>query len=131
MNLFIRQKKNLKARETQAQTATTESKASDSGYGGMDSREDPATSEAVKSKAIGSEGISQVAQHENESSVKSRASTVNDERPERDVKKNLKSEQRSKTKDNGRAESADRHVCVFVIILCVSRQGFTYWCMVW
>ncbi|XP_028401929.1 serine/threonine-protein kinase Nek4-like isoform X2 [Dendronephthya gigantea] len=49
-----RQKKNLKSKEAQGTTNTPESsKASDSGYSGMDSHEDPKTKNSAKSKPSG------------------------------------------------------------------------------
>ncbi|CAB4021192.1 serine threonine- kinase Nek4-like [Paramuricea clavata] len=129
-----RQKKNLKAKEAQANTSKS-SKASDSGYSGMDSREDPKTSDSARSKVTGNEesrqpernnrdmnSNDQVVKQENESqfSARNKASKVAsyEEREAKEVKKNLKSEQKShdgrksqegrKAEDDGRAESSDR-----------------------
>jgi hypothetical protein len=136
MTCFVRQKKNLKAKEAQANTSES-SKASDSGYSGMDSREDPKTSDSARSKVTGNEesrqpgrnnrdmnSNDQVVRQENESqfSARNKASKVAsyEEREAKEVKKNLKSEQKShdgrksqegrKPEDDGRSESSDRQV---------------------
>ena len=135
--LFIRQKKNLKARGAQEQSGGGEaSKTSDSGYSGMDSREDPSTNDSSRSKASGNEANAQrhrdrdvnandeVVKQENKSQAETRNKVSKDplyhERRGNEVDKNLKSEHKShggrksqekrKSEDDCRSESSDRRV---------------------
>ena len=123
MNCVVRQKKNLKVKEAQEKTNTSESsKASDSGYSGMDSREDPKTSDSARSKATGND---KSRQRRNGRDVNSNDQVVKqdgqfaagnkvpsyEERRAKEVNKNLK----RKPEDDSRAESSDRQVRVINI----------------
>ena len=125
-----RQKRNLKAQE-QARTSES-SKTSDSGYSGMDSREDPKTSDSARSKPTGKDeggqqrkssdirSNDQVVKQKMEGHIAPRSKVLShEERQAKEVNKNLRSEQKSlhderhsqegRTKEeDGRADSSDR-----------------------
>lgn len=127
----------MKARGAQEQTGRSEaSKTSDSGYSGMDSREDPNTSNSSRSKATGNEpnaqrhndrdgnSNDQVVRQENKGQAETKNKASNDpsyqERRRKGVEKDSKSEHKShggrksqegrKTEDDSRSESSDRQV---------------------
>ena len=122
------------------QKPSDSSKATDSGYGGMDSREDPKASDPLpRSKLTSGEESKQkyddrdlnsnneVIKDENEGrlAAKNKASRVpsSDERRGKEVNRKLKSDQKfhdgrkpqegKKSEDDGRVESSDRQVRMF------------------
>ena len=139
-NCFTRQKKNLKAKEAQVSTSES-SKTSDSGYSGMDSREDPKTSDSARSKPSGNNEREQrrktsdvnsndeaVKQKNEDQFVPRNKVPSHEERQAKEI--NKRSEQKSHhdgrksqegREDDGRPESSDRQVSLINNIMKLSR----------